>query len=494
MTRLERIPAIRAALRLPPTAIVCRPKVVRLSSTQPATVTARKTRAGTGTPSTRPAPTRGRMASCLREMGVLSLIQSARPRAMVSMARVAMKGTTRPQVMARPLIAPRSTAKPIVPSMNIQEPFSNTSPPAMLAAASTDPTDRSIPPVAITKVMPMAMMPVMLAWVSTFSRLSLVGKTSGLMITPATSRATITTGSTSSWTGTWRQPARALRAGVSTAISSPCLGGVVNGDRGSEHVFLGAGGAVELVDDVALTHHEHAVTEAEELGQLAGDHDDSDPVGRQLGDHPVDLRAGADVDASGRFVQQQDPAGAQQPAGQDRLLLVAAGELARRPLGRVGPGLERPEVAGGFLSLAGAIGERPAPESGQVGDRCVADHAPVQPQPLGLALLGREPEAGPDGQVGPAGREAATADLHLAGLGRVQPIDQAEQLGAAPSRPARPGRGSRPRADRMRRRGRRGHGSGRAPGARSPRGVACGRGTASPCARRPCARSGCRPG
>ena len=103
-------------------------------------------------------------------------------------------------------------------------PFSATSPPAMLAAASTDPTDRSIPPVAITKVMPMAMMPVMLAWVSTFSRLSLVGKTSGLMITPATSRATITTGSTSSWMGTWRKPARALRdAGVSTAISSPCL-------------------------------------------------------------------------------------------------------------------------------------------------------------------------------------------------------------------------------------------------------------------------------
>src|SRR5919108_1960662 len=134
----------------------------------------------------------------------------------------------------------------------------------MLAAASADPTDRSIPPVAMTKVMPMAMMPVMLAWVSTFSRLSLVGKTSGLMMMPATTRATITTGSTSSWTGTWRQPARALRAGVSTAITSPCLGGVVDGDRGAEHVFLGAGGAVELVHDVALAQHQHPVAEAEQ--------------------------------------------------------------------------------------------------------------------------------------------------------------------------------------------------------------------------------------
>ena len=119
--------------------------------------------AGTGTPSTRPLPTRCRMSSSLREMGVLSLIHSARPRAMVSMARVAMNGTTLPQVMARPLIAPSSRAKPTAPSMNIQVPLSASSPPAMLAAASTDPTDRSIPPVAITKVMPMAMMPVMLA-------------------------------------------------------------------------------------------------------------------------------------------------------------------------------------------------------------------------------------------------------------------------------------------------------------------------------------------
>ena len=54
----------------------------------------------------------------------------------------------------------------------------------MLAAASTDPTDRSMPPVAITNVMPMAMMPVMLAWVSTLSRLSLVRKTPGRMIIP----------------------------------------------------------------------------------------------------------------------------------------------------------------------------------------------------------------------------------------------------------------------------------------------------------------------
>ena len=54
--------------------------------------------AGTGTPSTRPLPMRCRMSSWIREMGVLSLIQrQARPRAIVSMARVAMNGTTGPR-------------------------------------------------------------------------------------------------------------------------------------------------------------------------------------------------------------------------------------------------------------------------------------------------------------------------------------------------------------------------------------------------------------
>jgi len=46
--------------------------------------------------------------------------------------------------------------------------------------------------------MPMAIVPVMLAWVSTLSRLSLVRKTPGLMITPTMIKAMITMGNTSS--------------------------------------------------------------------------------------------------------------------------------------------------------------------------------------------------------------------------------------------------------------------------------------------------------
>src|SRR5829696_1109481 len=295
------MPAIRAALRFPPTATARRPKVVRFNTTHPTTATMTKIRAGTGMPSTRPLPNHCRMSSSIRLMGVRSAIHKAKPRAMVSMARVAMNGTTLPQTMAAPI----SNAMARAPIMNIHEPYGINSPPAMLAAASADPTDRSMPPVAITNVMPMAMMPVMLAWVSTLSRLSLVRKMPGLMITPTMIRAMITIGSTSSWTGTWRKRPRAstVVVSVSTAISSPCFRCVMNRDGRLQHVLLGAGRAVEFVDNVTLTHHQYAVAEAEQLGQLTGDHDDADAVCSQVGDHSVDLRPGADIDAASRLVQ-----------------------------------------------------------------------------------------------------------------------------------------------------------------------------------------------
>ena len=47
---------------------------------------------------------------------------------------------------------------------------------------------------------------------------------------------------------------------------------------------------------------------------------------RELGDEPVDLDLGADVDAAGGLVEDQDPRPGGQPLGQDDLLLVAAGE------------------------------------------------------------------------------------------------------------------------------------------------------------------------
>ena len=53
------------------------------------------------------------------------------------------------------------------------------------------------------------------------------------------------------------------------------------------------------------------------------------PSRGQLVQQPVDLALGADVDAARRLVEDQDVAVAQQPFGDDDLLLVAAGEQPR---------------------------------------------------------------------------------------------------------------------------------------------------------------------
>ena len=69
----------------------------------------------------------------------------------------------------------------------------------MPAAASTEPTDRSMPPVAITNVIPIAITPTTLAWVSMFRMLSEVGKLSGSRIEPTTKMRTTTIPSAYSW-------------------------------------------------------------------------------------------------------------------------------------------------------------------------------------------------------------------------------------------------------------------------------------------------------
>ena len=69
---------------------------------------------------------------------------------------------------------------------------STSTPPKTPAAASTEPTERSMPPVAITKVIPIAITPTTLAWVSMLRTLSQVGNESGLRIAPTTNSTTTT--------------------------------------------------------------------------------------------------------------------------------------------------------------------------------------------------------------------------------------------------------------------------------------------------------------
>ena len=89
------MPARRAASGLPPTASVRRPNVVRLSSTQPTAATTTKMMTRNGMPKTSALKKSRNSCTCTIWVRRLEMI-SARPRALASIASVAMNGTTPP--------------------------------------------------------------------------------------------------------------------------------------------------------------------------------------------------------------------------------------------------------------------------------------------------------------------------------------------------------------------------------------------------------------
>ena len=134
---------------------------------------------------------------------------------------------------------------------------------------------------------------------------------------------------------------------------------------------------------------------------------------------------GGDVDAAGDVVEQQDPRLGQQPAADQHLLLVAAGERA--------DGL-RPSAGGAHLRVASTMRrpgwrsaarrqEADAREPAQDGERQVVAHAHRQQQALGLAVLRhqRDAEPGPD-------RVARAADAR--GLPSTRELAAGRALGA----------------------------------------------------------------
>ena len=84
--------------------------------------------------------------------------------------------------------------------------------------------------------------------------------------------------------------------------------------------------AVDRGNDSALAHDRDAVADREQLGQVRR-HDDDRPARlEQLRDEPVDVVLGANVDAFRGLVEHVDLRVHGQPAADEDLLLVAAGE------------------------------------------------------------------------------------------------------------------------------------------------------------------------
>ena len=93
--------------------------------------------------------------------------------------------------------------------------------------------------------------------------------------------------------------------------------------------------------------------------EVVGGEHDRDAVLVQVCQQVQHVVPGADVDAGRRLVEHQQAGVAQQSAGQEHPLLLAAGELADVPLGKLGDAQTIQHR--GNVGLVGAAGPRPLP-------------------------------------------------------------------------------------------------------------------------------------
>ena len=176
-----------------------------------------------------------------------------------------MNGTTRPKAIEVALTVPSSSreadrAEDEQPgrAVGIDE---HAAEDAGGGDASSRPTGRC-PPVAITNVIPIAITPTTLAWVSMLRTLSQVGNVSGLRIAPTTNSTTTTIASAYSWNSRPSAPEarRVARRRRGSCRPPPTeIGGHRSGAtawrRSSRSV---ASSPVDLGDELALAHDEDA--------------------------------------------------------------------------------------------------------------------------------------------------------------------------------------------------------------------------------------------
>src|SRR5580704_81546 len=98
-------------------------------------------------------------------------------------------------------------------------------------------------------------------------------------------------------------------------------------DGGVHDLVFGGRRSIEFSNDAAKASDQDAVGDGEDLRQIGGDDHDGLAFVGEAADLGVDLGNGADIDAAGRLVEDDDRGILRQRLGDHDLLLIAAGEL-----------------------------------------------------------------------------------------------------------------------------------------------------------------------
>src|SRR3989442_852262 len=296
-------------------------------------------------------------SSVSMETGVPLVNHLAKPRAATMVPRVAMKGGMPVKAISEPLISPtiRPTHMPASTGQTTGRSVSwgNTArgksdtcarlADTTAAAATTEPEDRSMPLVMMTRLTPTAMMPTT-AICSTMicSRSALSRKLWPTVSQPAASKNRAMPSSTRKMLSSGGHRARCFRAGRACAWVwvwvcvwacetvwellilrvSVAYRGSAGGQFHDPHLV-----GVPALDDAGhapLMHDQDAVAHAQHLGHFRGDHQHGSSLGRERAHEAMDLGLGAHVDAARRLVQDEDARARPQPAPAPPLFMVAA--------------------------------------------------------------------------------------------------------------------------------------------------------------------------
>ena len=210
-------------------------------------------------------------------------------------------------------------------------------------------------------------------------------------------------------------------------FNGPCRG--LGND--AEDVGLREPGAGALGHLAPVAQHRHTVAHAQHLGDLGRNEDQRQAALAQRQHQLHDLLLGRHIDAARRFIQDEQVWFGRQPAGQDGLLLVAAGELADGGLGVGGLDAQRQDVLLGQRLLLAPGNEAQDAAFGLQRQHDVLAHRQLGDDGLGLALFRAIGHVGPHGIAWGCEVQRAALQHEAAGVIAVGAEEQAGGFGAA---------------------------------------------------------------
>ncbi len=190
--------------------------------------------------------------------------------------------------------------------------------------------------------------------------------------------------------------------------------------RQRHDAFLGGFVEAHFARAHARAHHEDAIRDSEDFGQIAGNDQNRQSFAHEFAHQRIDLGLGADIDAARGFIDDQHARLRREPFRQHDLLLIATAQQTHELLDRRRLDLEAADIAvdhARFLYRANHVGLRQAPEP-ELRQRQIAPHRHAENQTLILAILRHEADVELHRIAGLADLHGLAFERHAAVLGR----------------------------------------------------------------------------